>query len=66
MADTPSNVPIGAPSTASSTRSSVDAPKRATSKMALMLAFAAGAAFSWLLIESVNDDPTPTPTTINR
>ena len=62
MAEMPSNVPPLAPSTPTrSTGPATGAPNRGASKLALMLAFAAGAAFSWFLIAISDDDPAPAP-----
>jgi len=57
MAEMPSNVPPLAPSAPTlSTGPATGAPNRGASKLALMLAFAAGAAFAWFLIVIVISD----------
>ena len=39
----------------------IDAPKRGTSKISLLLAFAAGAAASWIITESTDARPLDAP-----
>jgi len=55
MADMPSNTPSSVPSPAAD-RTTDARPSRGVSKTSLMLAFAAGAAFSWILMQTVEDD----------